>query len=98
LVTDQIASRRMGKTNAVDAAQRALNLAERARRASWVVYVNPDEYPGECLARLFKNLGPTDVVIRGDCLGRVRVMLALNYPGLQCFPRPNDKFIPEVWY
>lgn len=98
MTVDQIASRRVGKTNTVDAAQRALNLSQRARTASWVVYVNPDEYPGGCIARLFKNLDPTDVVITGDCISRVRVLLAMNYPNLQCFPRPNDKFIPEVWY
>jgi hypothetical protein len=88
----------MGKTNAVDAAQRALNLSARARAAAWVVYVNPDEAPGECMARLFVNLAPTETVLRGDCIGRLRVLLAMNYPMLQCFPRPNDKFMPEVWY
>jgi hypothetical protein len=65
----------------------------------WVVYKCPSDFPEDYVARRFDNGAPTEVILKAETLGGLRVLLAFNYPDLSYFPRhpDDDPVIVETW-
>jgi len=64
--------------------------------AIWVVYQNPRDRPGKCIARKWLNDQPTDEVLVAATLDELRAMLP---PGLTRLGRrmEDDPVIVETW-
>jgi len=63
----------------------------------WTIYDNPDDYPGQFVARLFLGEQPTDSVIVSDDLQTLRNVLRRQ--ALYRLPRQedDDPVIVETW-
>ena len=63
----------------------------------WTIYDNPRDYPGKCVARLFRGGKPTAEALVADDLEALRIHMLLN--GLVCLTRDDadDPVIVEVW-
>ena len=63
------------------------------------VYVNPKDYPGYCVARIFDMDKPTNVILVKDTLDEIRLDIRLAFPKMESFRRAwNDVLcIAESW-